>query len=104
MVVTPVDFSGDLYTLYNIAPELQELLVKEKAEYLDLYHWGLDQNALERGGFLLRSKGGATIVPNYFEPFKPSNVDLNYAYRFRNKTDNRKVLLFKADSDQDRPS
>jgi len=99
-----VDFSGDLNALYNIAPELQELLLHEKAEYLDLYHWGLDQNALEQGGFLLRSKDGQTIVPNYFEPFKASNVDLNYAYRFMKKTDNRNVLLFKADSDQDRPS
>jgi hypothetical protein len=99
-----VDFSGKLNALYNIAPELQELLIQEKAEYLDLYHWGLDQKALEQGGFLLRSKDGQTIVPNYFEPFEAFNVELNYAYRFMKKTDNRNVLLFKADSDQDRPS
>ena len=40
-----VDFSEELNALHNIAPELQALLIKEKAEYLDLYQWGLDQKA-----------------------------------------------------------
>ena len=99
-----VDFVGNLKLLYNIAPELQNLLVIKKAEYIDIYYSGLNQKALELSGFISRSKESDTIVPNYFEPFEASNIELNFAYRFINKEDKRKVLLFKADGDQDRPN
>ena len=99
-----VDFVGDPNSLYDIAAELQELLLAENAEYLDLYNIGLDQNILKNNGFLLRKKDSTTIVPNYFEPFEPCNVELNYAYRFNQKDDYRHPLIFKADGDQDRPN
>ena len=99
-----VDFVGDLESLYSIAPDLQELLIIENAEYMDLYHSGLNPTALKSGGFLSRSQTSNTVVPNYFEPFEASNVDLNFAYRFRKSEDKKKVLLFKADGDQDRPN
>lgn len=99
-----VDFVGDPESLYSIAAELQELLLAKNAEYLDFYNIGLDQNILYKNGFLLRKKDSKTIVPNFFEPFESRNVELNYAYRYNLKNDNRHPLLFKADGDQDRPS
>jgi len=51
---------------------------------------------------LNRKKIKNLIIPNYFEPFKRINIDLNYAYKDLKK--DSPVRLFKADGDQDRPN
>ena len=103
-VIRLVDFIGIEEDLANIASELQNLLLLEKAEYIDLYFFGLDNKVLENGGFIIRTKNSNTIIPNYFEPFVNSNVEINFAYRFMDIKDDRSIHLFKGDADQDRPN
>jgi len=103
-VIRLVDFVGIEKSLASIAFELQNLLLIEKAEYIDLYFFGLDNKILENGGFTIRTKNDNTIIPNYFEPFVNSNVEINFAYHFMNSNDDRSIHLFKGDADQDRPN
>jgi hypothetical protein len=76
--------------------------VSEGYEYIDLYSTGLDVQAMVEAGYFPRSKDSDVVVPNYFEPLEMSNVDLSYAWK---ATDARShVVLFRGDSDQDRPN
>ena len=69
----------------------------ENAEYIDCLNYGISQETFLNMGFLVREN---IIIPNYFEPFEQRNVDIEFA--FSSKSD--EYVIFKGDSDQDRPS
>jgi hypothetical protein len=68
-------------------------------EYIDLVCWGLDIDAIQKTGLVDRRKYPNFIVPEYFSPFVPENLD---RWLFINNPDNEKI--FKGDGDQDRPN
>jgi hypothetical protein len=72
------------------------------AEYVDLYSAGLSWGVLYRAGFMRREpKSLGAIVPNYFEPFSRTNVEIDVMTSVPVGPSYR---IFKGDSDQDRPN
>ncbi len=98
-VLRIVDVFGDLKDLGNLAYEFQRLLNIEQAEYLDLMNYGLNPEIFKQIGFNRLDTNSDIVIPNYFEPFLRSNVEIHCAYR-----GNDNYVMFKADADQDRPS
>lgn len=93
-----VDIIGNLGEAGNIYKEVQLLLSEEGAEYIDLMCHGIESDILSRIGFIRRND--SHVIPNYFEPFVKANTDIEYAY----KSQYDRFLIFKGDSDQDRPN
>lgn len=91
-----VDVFGSL-ELDSIESELVKLLEAEKSEYIDCLNYGIAQSTFLNLGFSLRED---VIIPNYFEPFLRANVDILIAY----KSNYSNYVVFKGDSDQDRPT
>ncbi|MBQ9274865.1 MAG: hypothetical protein IJ228_08635 [Succinivibrio sp.] len=92
-----VDMVGRMEGLASIAGNLQVLLKELNAEAVDCYNTGIDRETFVAAGFL--EVGGATVIPNYFEPFVRKNISIHYAAYAA-----QPVVLFKADCDQDRPN
>jgi GNAT superfamily N-acetyltransferase len=97
-----VDYWGDHEALSQAGPALQSLLERHQAEYLDVYNLGVDPGIFARAGLIQRPDDSTVVVPNYFEPFTAKNVNLDYM--LRNRDEAGPYVLFKGDSDQDRPS
>ena len=96
----------DAYTypdaLRGIAKPLQVFLETHNIEYADLYQTGLDDDAVNSSGLLtLNNQINDVIIPSYFEPFRKENIMLCWSYRLECE---QRVIAFKADCDQDRPS
>lgn len=70
-------------------------------EYADCYNYGVSLEAFRIGGFALKS--GDIVVPDYFAPFERRNVELAFACKSP-KDRVPPVIIFKGDSDQDRPN
>ena len=102
VVLRFVDFIGP----NNIFPLLDgfvlDLLKKHQAEYLDIYSYGVPSSLIQKAGFINRKNTKDLIIPNYFEPFKQKNIDINIA--FKCSKSHPSVRLFKGDGDYDRPS
>lgn len=94
-----IDISGDADELRFTGSLFKGLLADNNYEYLDLYEYGIDKNVLNNGGFSLRSDFPTLVIPNYFEPFEFSNIDINFF-----TTASEKSTFFKGDGDQDRPN
>lgn len=92
-----VDFIGDFSCIKFLARNLDDILFKYDAEYIDMYEVGLQENILISGGWMPVETSG-NIIPNYFAPYEQCNVDIHYC------TDDTKVILFRGDGDQDRPN
>lgn len=92
-----VDIIGDYKQLKYVGRSIDKLIQMYDCEYCDLYCTGVPEDVLKEAGFLDRYETN-NIIPNYFEPYLQENIDIWYF-----TTDNR-VVLFKADGDQDRPS
>ena len=97
-----VDYWGDVRCLGGLGSPLQELLNRHRAEYIDVYNLGVASEIFATSGFIMRADDSAVVVPNYFEPYEARNVDLDFMYR--NADAARPYVLFKGDSDQDRPN
>lgn len=92
-----IDMVGSLNTIGDIYLNVNAYLQEEDAEYIDCYNYGLPSEQFLHMGFAEKKAG--TVVPNYFEPFEKSNVDIYCAI------DGKKpVIIFKGDGDQDRPN
>ncbi len=100
-VLRIMDFIGDLTDVKNVNVSVQELLRSENAEYIDCLNHGIDSSYFYQLGFKEALKGGETILPEYFDPFEQRYVPMEYAYISEIEDD---VIIFKADSDQDRPN
>lgn len=96
-----VDFVGEEHALSGLHEAFLNLLQLVEAEYIDFYHYGIDEDVLKDSGLRPLLPSSSLIVPNYFEPFLQENISLRYA--FRSQSPNR-VRIFKGDGDQDRPS
>lgn len=94
-----MDIYGKIDDIGNIYEQMQKLLKKEQSEYIDLYNYGIDENSLKAIGFKKR-ENEEVIIPNYFEPYEMKNVEIKYAF----KSNREDIVIFKGDSDQDRPN
>lgn len=94
-----VDFIGEESDIKGVGKALRTRIYQEGYEYIDFYQYGIAHDIMQQGGFLLKDNYEGIILPNYFEPFLQSNVDINF---FTTTPD--KFYFFKADGDQDRPN
>ncbi len=94
-----VDFLGDETALQKCGAELDRIMVENACEYTDIYEFGLADSVLYELGMKESNEEDSNIIPNYFEPFEPKNVDIHF---FTNQLDN--FRMFKADGDQERPN
>ncbi len=78
---------------------LREEMIREGYEYIDLYEYGMEEQSLQDAGFVKAEVDGANIIPNYFEPFVPENIEIHIFL-----PRNTKARMFKGDGDQDRPN
>lgn len=100
-VIRVIDVLGDLSRIGNIYDSIQVLLSKYHAEYIDILNYGIDKGCFVKMGFTkLDLEKNETIVPNYFEPFEKRNVKMEVAYKSLYDS----YVVFKGDSDQDRPN
>lgn len=93
-----VDFIGLEADFARLGPAIQRLMDRHRYEYVDCYCHGLSRETMIRAGLRERRPDDPNIIPNYFEPFEQRNVSIGFI-----STDDR-LVAFKADGDQDRPS
>lgn len=93
-----VDVFGDLSEVFSLAKELNRLMDNHGAEYIDCVNAGIKEENFIRIGFVKRRE--EAVIPNFFEPFEKRNVDIHYAVK--SHYDN--YVIWKGDSDQDRPN
>lgn len=97
-VIRIMDIIGNKSNLNTVADQIEKYMIKNQCEYMDIYQIGMDKQLLESTGFVLNTHS-ENVIPNYFEPFVKSNVDINYATRIEGD-----CTFFKGDGDQDRPN
>jgi len=102
-VLRIVDIIGGVDWLASAEYALQHEVIEHEAEYIDLMQTGIDESILSAGGFVGTSSHPGLVLPNYFSPFEPCNVEIELAYKLLDGSD-APVRLFRADSDQDRPN
>jgi hypothetical protein len=95
-----VEYYGSLNILLNIKYPLLKLIKETKHEYVDFYNLGIDKNILKKAGFILNKFNDELVIPNYYEPFVKKNIKICCIYWPKIS----KLLVFKGDGDQDRPS
>jgi len=97
-----VDYFGIDGALIGCLKAFLNLLKESDAEYIDFICVNMPAIEMELAGFINRRNKIDIIIPNYFEPFIQDNIDIYYSIdRYHPPYDQR---IFKADSDQDRPS
>lgn len=99
-----VDMIGPSEPLARAGAVLQELCRTAMADYLDIVHYGIDQDILSTAGFVAQNETNELILPNYFEPFEQKRVTISIAFKALGNTSDLPVRLMRADSDQDRPN
>lgn len=99
-VLRIVDVLGQLDMVGNIYEAVQSVLKMENAEYIDIMNFGINEQVFNAIGFRqLDIESDEIIIPNYFEPFEQRNVKVEMGYKA-----NFPYVVFKGDSDQDRPN
>ncbi len=93
-----VDISGDYKYLKYCYQIFLKLLENESAEFLDFIQYGINHKTLEKCNFKL-NRYSKPIIPIYFNPYVNRNVKIYSAF----KTNNQKIIIVKADGDQDIP-
>ncbi len=101
-VIRFVDFIGQNKFFYLTYSASLKLLHRYKAEYIDIYSYGISKKILKKSGFINRYEEKDLIIPNHFEPYQRKNYDIFCAYK--TKYNNMKIKLFKGDGDMDRPN
>lgn len=89
-----IDWIGSLHQ-NNLYCAMQKVMQEFGAEYIDFLCKVPDENSLIGMGF--RKKTPNEIVPEYFDPFVPENVDIYYCAK-----GTVEYRIVKGDSDQDR--
>lgn len=97
-VIRIVDYYGNKELFQYSHLFFGKILVENNYEYIDFYVLGFKEEYIIGAGFNGREDNN--IIPNYFEPFVKTNVDIwvNYPQWCTN------VQIYKADADQDRPN
>lgn len=93
-----VDYIGEISFLGNIGNILETLLNEHNYEYIDCLCTGLEDSLLEKSGFRKKALVGEVVIPSHFEPFIQKNIEIHFE---KSEPD---LVLFKGDSDADRPS
>lgn len=101
-VLRIVDVIGPTGWLRHAHEALQHEVDRVGAEYIDLMQIGIPIADLRAGGFISAGDHEGLVIPNYFSPFERRNMSIELAYRAFD--DDRPVVLYRADSDQDRPN
>ena len=96
-IIRFVDFIGDINDFILVRNITNNLFKKENIEYVDFYAARLPNIIKKIIQFRTIKSNDKTIIPDYFEPFIKKNVKIFY------ESSNNKMILFKADADQDRP-
>jgi hypothetical protein len=101
-----VDYIGNPEALIGTQKSFQEILTKQEAEYIDFYNYGFEDTVFAGAGFLKQSESTQVVIPDHFEPFEKRNITISYAYKIaKDRSDlEDRLVLFKGDGDQDRPS
>jgi hypothetical protein len=99
-VMRIIDFQGEFKSLSYLNSYFENIVVKNKCEYIDFVQKGIPDKYLIEGGFVAVEDVEGLIVPEYFEPLVKKNLTLDYA-RLGHDGD---FFLCKGDADQDRPS
>lgn len=97
-----VDYIGNLSALEKASGSLVSLLINERSEYIDFLVGNADCKSIEKAGFINKNKTEDVIIPNWFEPFVQENKPLTYS--FWSADPGFKPIMFRGDSDQDRPN
>ncbi|WP_166445728.1 hypothetical protein [Enterocloster lavalensis] len=95
-----IDYFGLKGALEGCLRNFNTLLQKWDAEYVDFLCVGMPAKELAQGGFVERHSVSGLIIPNYFEPFVQQNIDVTYSHMGASEA----KVIFKGDSDQDRPN
>lgn len=93
-----IDIVGDYNQMDFMGNDFLKIMLEFDAEYIDCLNYGIPAQIFSNWGFI--EKSGDTVIPNYFEPYVPENVTVQFAY----KTERSEYIIFKGDGDQDRPS
>jgi hypothetical protein len=93
-----VDIQGSYSDIGFIREPLINILQKHNSEYIDCLNHGIAEKMFFAWGFDLRNS--KSTIPNYFEPFLRENIDILFAYKSKKED----YIIFKGDSDQDRPN
>jgi|APSaa5957512535_1039671.scaffolds.fasta_scaffold29774_3 hypothetical protein len=101
-VIRVVDIQGDITSITKITKLLHDILVKENHEYIDIMQFGLPEKEFIKSGFVKAGDSQNLVIPDYFEPFVKSNIDIFFARKSENIEND--IILFKGDGDQDRPN
>ena len=91
-----VDYLGEFVP--QCYEQFQNLLESHNAEYIDMLCYTPNIQQILQMGFTQKQEN--EIVPNYFEPFVKENVEIHFSYTTKKDS----YIIFKGDSDQDRPS
>lgn len=94
-----VDVLGDMDSWESIGGAAQQLLQQTEAEYIDCLNYGVSESVFKKHGF--KKADESHVIPNYFEPFLQENISIKLAILNRK---NVPYVVFKGDSDQDRPN
>lgn len=97
-VIRIVDYWGETNSFQYLYFEFSKWFQDETVEYIDFYVSGMHEEVITAAGFIKRTEVDSNIIPNYFEPFMQSNVDI------WTHSPVEDTLFFKADGDQDRPN
>lgn len=96
-----MDMYGPVEGLPSLHGLVQEILQSESCEYVDCLNYGIDCKFFEHMGFIKHDvKSSQSILPQHFEPFEPRNVPIEIAFTSKKAP----YIVFKGDSDQDRPN
>lgn len=93
-----IDAIGNFKDIGSMGFELQAILERENAEYIDCLNYGIDESIFENLGF--NKVDDETIIPEYFSPFVQKNVLVEVLCMDPDEP----IIIFKGDGDQDRPN
>lgn len=102
LVARVVDAAGDYEMIPRSAGAIKSLVQEKSYAYMDIVSTGLDVFSMEANGFFHRKPESEYIIPGYFEPQIMKSSELFFAWKAIGSRG--KAVLFRGDSDQDRPN
>ena len=94
-----MDILGDVDAVAEIGSAVSELISEMDCEYADFFQYGIKDESLTEAGFILNDRQEGMVIPDYFQPFIKSNVEILF---FTSNIEN--FVITKSDGDQDRPN
>jgi len=93
-----VDFIGNVEDMTLAEKGIRNIIEEEGYEYADFILHGVPESIMNKIGFVRKREEDSNVIPNYFEPFVQSNVDIWF------EASEEDLILFRADADGDRPN